>query len=284
MTTKAVNNVLVFLIIILSLIASVYGFFSNNVVFENKTFQALNGEIITLYGKGLYYNDSVSMVPQARAQDIVTLFIGIPLLVISLILVNKNSIKGKLLLTGTIGYFLYTYTSYSFLMSYNKFFLIYVALMSLSLFTFVLNITSAELKNLEFQFRPKFPKKYIGIFSITIGVFISFLWLSMIISSIGKIPVILEHYTTLVIQAMDLGLIAPASILSGIMLIKNKSLGYLLSPIIIIKGATLVLAVSMMAIFMVFSGVTVSIIELVMFPLIAVLCIINLFVIMKNMK
>ena len=284
MTTKTINNGLVLLIIIFSLNASIYGFFSNYVVFENKTFQTISGEIITLYGKGLYYNDSVSMVPQAKAQDIVTLLIGIPLLVLSLIWANRNSIKGKLLLTGTIGYFLYTYASYSFLLTYNKFFLLYVALMSISLFSFVLNITSTELKNLENKFKLKFPKKYIGIFTITIGIFISFLWLSMIISSLGNTPAVLEHYTTLVIQAMDLGLIAPVAILSGIMLLKNMSLGYLLASVIIIKGATLVLAVSMMAIFMVFSGVNVSIIELTMFPLFTVFCIINLFIILKNVK
>ena len=284
MTTKMTNNVLVILIIIFALVASIYGFFSDYIVFENKTFQAISGEIITLYGKGLYRNDSITMVPQAKAQDIVTLIIGIPLLIISLIWVNRKSIKGKLLLTGTIGYFLYTYTSYSFLVSYNKIFLLYVALMSLSFFSFILNITSTELKNLENHFKSKFPKKYIGIFSIAIGAFICFLWLSMIISSIGTVPAVLEHYTTLVIQAMDLGLIAPASIFSGIMLLKNKSIGYLLAPVIIIKGATLALAVSMMAIFMVFSGVNVSIVELIMFPLIAVLCIINLLIILKSLK
>jgi len=284
MTTKTINNVLILLIIILSLIASIYGFFSNYIVFENKTIQTVNGEIVTLYGKGLYYNDSVSMVPQARAQDLVTLIIGIPLLVISLVFSNRNSLKGKLLLTGTVGYFLYTYTSYSFLVTYNKFFLLYVALMSLSLFCFIFNITSTEFKNIENHFKTNFPKKYIGIFTIIVGVFICFLWLGLIISSMDKIPSVLEHYTTLVIQALDLGIIAPVSIFSGILLLSNKSLGYLLSPVIIIKGATLVLAVSMMAIFMIISGVNVSIIEIIMFPLIALLCIINVFIIIKNVK
>ena len=105
MSIKAVNNTLVILIIIFGSIASIYGFFSNNIIFENKTFQTINGETVTLYGKGLYYNDSISMVPQARAQDIVTLVIGIPLLIISLILLNKNSLKGRLLLTELLDIF-----------------------------------------------------------------------------------------------------------------------------------------------------------------------------------
>ena len=284
MAAKTVNSVLVLLIIVFSLIASAYGFFSDNIVSENKTFQTISGQAVALHGKGLYCNDSVSGASQARAQDIVTLIIGIPFLIISLILTNRNSLRGRLLLTGTIGYFLYTYASYSFLISYNKFFLLYVALMSLSLFSFIINFTSAELKNLNIHFKPNFPKKYIGISTIVIGAFVCFLWLSMIISSMGKIPAVLEHYTTLVIQALDLGLIVPASILSGILLLLNKPLGYLLSPVIIIKGVTLLLAVTMMVIFQVLSGVNVSIIEKIMFPLFALICVVNLFLILKSIK
>jgi len=282
MPKKTVNNFLVLLIIILSLIVTLYGLLSNNTVYKNKTFQTIDGKAVTLYGKGLYYKDSVSGASQAKAQDIVTIIIGIPLLVISLILSNKDSIKVKLLLTGTIGYFLYTYTSYSFLLIYNKFFLLYVALMSLSFFCFILNISSPELKELEKHFKPNFPKKYIGIFSIVIGIFVGLLWLGRILPSLGKAPDELEHYTTLVIQAMDLGFMVPVALLSGILILKNRSLGYLLSSIIIIKGTTLLLAIVAMIIFMVFSGVNVSIIEIILFPIFAIICIINFFIIFKN--
>jgi hypothetical protein len=62
------------------------------------------------------------------------------------------------------------------------------------------------------------------------------MWLGRIIPSYNnKIVAGLEHYTTLVIQALDLGFIVPVAIISGILLIKNNSLGYLLAPIIIIK-------------------------------------------------
>ena len=284
MQTKKLNKILVLLIIILSLIVTLYGFFSNNAVYDNRTFQTIDGQTVNLYGKGLYHKDSVSGASQAKAQDAVTLLIGIPLLIISLLLSNKDSIKVKLLLTGTIGYFLYTYASYSFLLMYNKFFLLYVALMSLSFFCFIINIGSSELKELEKHFKPGFPKKYIGIFSIIIGVFVGLLWLGRILPSLGKPPEELEHYTTLVIQAMDLGFIVPVALLSGILLLKNKSLGYLLSSVIIIKGATLLLAITAMIIFMIFSGVSVSIIEITLFPVFAIICIINFFIIFKNVK
>ena len=281
---RTINNILAGLIIILALIASSYGFFSNKIIYDNKEFQSIYGETITLNGKGLYYNDSVSMASQARAQDFVTLIVGIPLLIISLILSNKKSIKGKLMLLGIIGYFLYTYTSYSFLAMYNKFFLVYVLLMSLSLFAFINLFKSDVFKDLKNNFNERLPRKYIGIFNIFMGVCICLLWLGMIVPSIGKVPPVLEHYTTLSIQALDLGFIFPTAILSGILLIKDESFGYLLTSVIIMKGVTLVLAIVMMIIFMNLAGVELAIVEIIMFPAFLLILLINLFMLFRNIK
>lgn len=39
------------------------------------------------------------------------LFLGIPLLVVSIVLYQRGSLAGVLLLTGILGYFLYVYAS-----------------------------------------------------------------------------------------------------------------------------------------------------------------------------
>jgi hypothetical protein len=110
------------------------------------------------------------------------------------------------------------------------------------------------------------------------------LWLGTIFQSFGKAPSVLEHYATLVIQAMDLGFIVPTAILSGILLFKNKSIGYLLSSIITLKGATLLLAIIMMIVFMKISGVNVSIAEVILFSSFAVIFIINTVIIFNNVE
>jgi hypothetical protein len=156
--------------------------------------------------------------------------------------------------------------------------------MSLSFFAFVINITSGELKLLQKHFKQTLPRKYIGGFLLFLGTGICVMWLGRIIPSFNNNSVAgLEHYTSLVIQALDIGFIVPVAILSGILLITNSSLGYLLAPIIIIKGTTLLLAIVMMLLFMINAGVTVSIIEIIMFPLFTVICIYNLYLVMKNM-
>ncbi|MDF2531566.1 MAG: hypothetical protein K0Q65_1147, partial [Clostridia bacterium] len=107
MRNKKTVTVLVVLIAILAFIASAIGVFSGqNGIAVERQYQSIHGESISLYGKGIYQNDSVSLAAQGIAQDVVTLILGIPMLLISLILARKNLLRGRLLLLGTVGYFL----------------------------------------------------------------------------------------------------------------------------------------------------------------------------------
>src|SRR5690242_375991 len=97
-------------------------------------FTTLRGQTAMMQGGGLYRFDSVSGAAQEIGQDLVTLFIGIPLLITATVWAARDSLRGKVLRAGTLGYFLYTYTSMTMLTAYNELFLVYVALMSMSLF------------------------------------------------------------------------------------------------------------------------------------------------------
>ena len=69
------------------------------------------GEQVTINARGLYYWDTVSSAAQMQANDLVTLVLGLPLLAVSFWLALRGSLRGRLLLTGTLGFFLYTYMS-----------------------------------------------------------------------------------------------------------------------------------------------------------------------------
>jgi hypothetical protein len=277
--------VLVCLIVVLSGIACFAGLLLNNGTGEYE-FQSINNEIIKIFGKGLYKYDSVSVVAQGKASDFVTLVFAIPLLIISLILSNKGSFRARLLLSGTLGYFLYTYMSYTFLWMYNPFFIVYVLLMSASFFAFVLSIMSYDIKNIPSMFSEKLPVKFLGGFQFFLAFAIGMLWLSKIAPSIfnRSVPVGLEHYTTLVIQGMDLGLIVPTAILSGILLIRKKPFGYLLSSVIILKGITMLTAITAMIINMVLSGVEINIIEVMIFSTFDLLAIVSMIILLGNIS
>jgi hypothetical protein len=280
MRFKKELTILTTLIIALSIIASVIGIFSGNGQGKHE-FKSIGGETVTIYGKGIYKNDSVAVVAQGIPQDAVTLVIGVPLLLFSLFLFRKGSLKGKLLLTGTLGYFLYTYMSYTFLWNYNKLFIIYVVLMSASFFAFTIAMISYDIEKLKLSFKKDLPIKFLGGFQIFVGIAIGMLWLGRIAPSIASDvqPVGLEHYTTLVIQGMDLGFVVPAAVLSGVLLIKERALGYLLSSVIIIKGITMLTCITTMIIGQALARVNISIIEsavFITFNVVAIYCLILL--------
>lgn len=278
-------NVLVIGIIVIALAACLFGLFSSGGPGQHE-FISINNESVKIYGEGIYKNDSISTAAQGKAADFVTLVLGIPLLIASLYFTNRGSFRGKLMLTGTLGYFLYTYMSYTFLWMYNPLFIVYVILMSACLYAFLLNFMSFEIDKVPAMFNEKLPTKFLGAFQLFVGFAIGLLWLGKIAPSIlySAIPVGLEHYTTLVIQGMDLGIVVPTAFLSGILIIRRKPFGYLLSSVIIIKGVTMLTSISAMIINMVLKGVEVNTAELVIFPVFNLSAVICLIILMKNIK
>ena len=245
------------------------------VVYINSIFIAVLAAIATLSGlfwKGLYKHDTISMAAQAMGQDLITLIIGIPVLLGSLYLIRRNSLRGNLIWMGTIFYFLYTYASMSFLASYNQLFLVYVALFSLSLYTFVYGLLSLNVKTIKESISPGKTSKIAGVFLIFSGAMLALMWIKMIFDSLltGVAPAALESYTTLVIQALDIGLVFPAMLIAGILIIKGKEWGYALVSILLIKASLMGTALLSMIFFMAQNGVSPAIGQVVIFAIITI--------------
>jgi hypothetical protein len=277
MDTDKPTNTLLYLIIliaVLALFAAGLGIFWQGEEGQSYEFRTLRGETVMIQGHGLYHYDTISVAAQAIAQDGVTLLVGIPLLILAMVFFRRGILQGKVLLAGTLAYFLYTYTSFSFGMAYNVMFLVYVTLFTLSLFAFILTLMAIDIPTLPERFSSHLPRRTIAIFLFILGGFLLLDWL---LDRIGPAllanqpPYGLESYTTLVIQVLDLGVIVPISLLAGILLWKQRPWGYLLSSIMLVTGVTFFLAILGMIINEILAGVQVSSAEIVMFPIIALI-------------
>jgi hypothetical protein len=264
--------ILSILIAVLAAVASAAGLFWNDSG-QPFDFVSLRGNLVQIYGKGLYSFDSVSIVAQEKAQDALTLFAGLPLLIAGIILTWKKSFRGQMLLTGMLGYFLYTYCSMCFATAYNNFFLIYVALFSLSLFAFILAMMAVDVDEVNRRLSNKFPRTGVSVVCIISGVFFLLAWAGgrvLAPMAAGVFPETLESYTTLTIQVLDLGVVMPTALLTAYLLLRRERWGAPLAVVFMIKGAALATAVSMMAFNMLFSGATISLVELMIFPTLTV--------------
>lgn len=254
------------LIAVLAAAASFIGVFSRQIK-EYADITTSFGETIQLFQKGIYARDSVSMASQAIAQDMVTLLVAIPFLFISLWLLKKQNEKGLFLLSGTIGYFLYTYASYSFLIVFNSLYLIYVILMGLSFYAFILSLMELNRLDIKKMITDRYPQKSLSVFFLISGIMIMGMWLGNIIPALaeGSAPTKLEHYATLGIQTLDLGFVVPACMVTAYLLGKGKKWGYLLATVFVVKMVTMTIAVSAMTILMQKNGAYVGIEERILF-------------------
>jgi hypothetical protein len=244
---------------------------------SHRRFISLRGDIVQIQGGGLYGHESVSMASQAIGQDLVTLLIAVPLLLVAMRTVSAGSVRGLLLRTGLLAYFAYTYLLMAFGGAYNELFLVYVALFSASSLGFVLSIVSIDPDWLRGQFGTRFAPRAVGWSLVGFGALLALLWLGRIVPALltGKTPPGLDSDTTLFVQAGDLGIIIPAAVLAGILLMRGRAIGYLLAAVMLVNASTFGLALLAMAASMTAAGVVVAPIEVVFFSALAVVFLVS---------
>jgi hypothetical protein len=101
------------LISFLAAVATTAGIFTSYGA-QHRMFLSVRGQMVTLQGGGLYAYESVSGAAQAIGQDVVTLLVAIPLLLVATSLASRRSLRGQLLQAGVLWYFAYTYLLMAF--------------------------------------------------------------------------------------------------------------------------------------------------------------------------
>lgn len=176
-----------------------------------------------------YSLETANWALQAVGQDIGNL-LSVVALIVSTFYLNKGSAKAFLIWTGTLLYFIYAFLIYAFFIHFNFLFLIYTAILGLSAYTLVLGLLNYDIS----KFLNKLDKKSFkaaGITLLGIGLVFGLLWLSEIIPALfsGKLPSSVETAGLWVnpIHVIDLSLVLPGMILTGILLLRKKLMGYL---------------------------------------------------------
>lgn len=285
MRNKNAVTVLVLLIAAASAVATSFGIFSYEGDGQYE-YESIRGEKVIIYGIGIYQHMSADVATQGIAQDYITLFAGILLLLISLYFSGKDSLRGLFLLTGTLGYFLVTYLFYLAMGMYNELFLVYAFLTGTSFFAFLLTASSLKTYILTTKFKSGKLIKNAGIFLIINASLITILWFGVVLPPLFDgtfYPAELQHYTTLIVQGFDLGLLLPAAFVVGYLAVRGNTFGYLFTPVYMIFLSLLMTALVSKLSFMAKEGVNV-IPAIFIIPVIAIAAIIYSVIIIKDIK
>ena len=226
---------------------------------EPFTFTTLHGQTVEIYGRGLYGNDWSFKAPVFRGTDAVMLLVCIPLLLTSIWLTRRGSLRGGFLLAGALSCTLYNGASLAFGAAYNPLYLLYVVYFAASLYAFVLAFAAIDLQALPARISPRLPRRWIAAFMFLAGLS-PLVWLIDIVGALvqGGVPPNLASYTTDITTVLDVGLIVPACFLAGVLLLRHKPLGYLLSSTLLILLALVGLIVVGQTVMQTLDGIVLS--------------------------
>lgn len=198
-------------------------------------FTSIQGETVEIYGgTGPYRHDSAYKAIAFRSFDWVSLVVAFPLFWLGIFLYRRGRLLGQLLLAA-----LFTYLAYIYLIgfignAFNSLFLGWVALFSIGGFGLFLVISELDFPSLPQKLSGHFPGKPVAVYLFSVAAILTAQYLVEIITSYlaGVPPVSLDHYTTLELAGVELGIMIPLHILAGVLLWRQKAWGYVLSTIL----------------------------------------------------
>ena len=174
-----------------------------------------------------YSQETSNWALQAVGQDVGNLM-AVFVFLFSTYFLSKKSIKSFFIWQGTLLYFIYAYLIYGFFIHFNYLFLVYTTLLGLSFYTLIGSLFEQNLISISKSFVSS-SEKLASILLIIIGSMFGFLWLSEIVPALISASISKSLVNTGLwvnpIQVIDLAIVLPAMIITGIFLIKKKSLG-----------------------------------------------------------
>lgn len=211
-------------------------------------FTSARGESVDLYGgRGPYQYDNVYKAFGFRSFDWVGLVLVSPLLVLGLVLYRRGQFKGRLILAAVFTYLAYIYLIGVMGNAFNSLFLAWTALFSIGLFGLYLTMADMNVTSVLEKLDRGFPARGLAVYVIVLGVILFLQYLAQVIMAYvtSSPPAALDHYTTLELAALELGLMVPLHIAAGVSLWKGKAWAYLAAMLLAFVAAMTFVALSL---------------------------------------
>jgi hypothetical protein len=210
-------------------------------------FTSVKGEAVEIYGgEGPYQYDNTFKAVGFRSFDWVSLVIVSPLFVLGILQYQRGQLRGQLLLAALFTYLAYIYLIGAMGNIFNNMFLVWTALFSIGLFGLYFVLAGLDMVYLSEKLAPSFPRKSVSVYVIVVGLILLLQYLSEIISAYatGKPPASLDHYTTLELASLELGIMVPLHLISGVFLWRKKAWGYVIATLLVFASFMVFIALS----------------------------------------
>jgi hypothetical protein len=216
--------------------------------------------LVGLCSPGFYSAETTNWRLQTRGQDIIDLFIVIPCLLLSALFSYRNNKVAVAIWGGTVFYLAYSFTIYCFNIRFNRLFIVYCLCLGLPVYSTIYAVMTAYKKEFIFRAGRNSSSFYITIYFILVAALFYFLWLGEIIPANlqNTIPDSLEQ-TGLAsngVYVLDLSIVLPAIIITGVSLLKGKIIGFILTPVLLIFFVLMDITIGFLQYLMKIEGLT----------------------------
>jgi hypothetical protein len=209
---------------------------------------------------------------QGVGQDVATLVVVVPAMIAALRAARGGSTRGEIVLLGGLAYALYSYVVYAF-SGFTPLFPLHVAIFSLAAFALAIRLRALDVDAFAERFRPGRLLSAVAIYDIAVAALFALLYTSQILPAIarGAMPDELARSGGVTaVYAIDLGVFLPLLALSGVLLLRRRPLGVLLTAILIVKQVALGFAILAMLAAMARQGQPVAPFQVGLFTVLAI--------------
>jgi hypothetical protein len=203
------------------------------------TVLAVAGSLVGILVGGIYSKETANWAGQSVGQDIANLFLY-PLLLGLAFLAARGSLRAYLAWTGLLAYSAYTYAIYAFASHFGPLFLLYVAVLGLSVYALIGSLTSIDAERVKASFGPMASVRQTAWVLDALALLFLIMWLSVDIpATVRNAPgkaLRDSGVLTNPVHVLDLGLFLPAMVLVAVFLVRGRATGFVLAPVLLVAG------------------------------------------------
>ncbi len=207
----------------------------------------------------LYSRETAMWTAQAIGQDMVNLAVIVPAMLVSAICAVRGMPAAVFAWFGTMLYTIYTYVIYCFAVHFNQLFLVYCAVLGLSLYAVVTVIAAADPLECTRRLTGLLPARVASVLLFALAAAFLVLWLSEIIpagmNNAEPRSVADTGLLTNPVHVLDLSTVLPGFIVASILLWKKRPLGYLLVPALLVFATLMDITIGSLIVIMKARGV-----------------------------
>lgn len=206
------------------------------------------GERYPMVIDGVYAWNAQRVVAEGVGWDLVTLCLAVPVLLLTVRGVVRGGMRSRLVALGVMAYLAYQYLEYAMTWAFGPLFPAFVVAFAGAVLLGAALLGRIDVTELAARVDRSFPARGIAVFATAMAALLTLMWSRRIAVGLqgDLVTAALDGQTTMVVQALDLGLLVPLSLVTAWRAWRGYRDGYLLAAVLAVLATGMSAAIAAM--------------------------------------